>query len=83
MLNHLLELLQSGPTRLVSDLARELETTPELVELMLADLERMGYLRQARAECVSGCGGCSQVSTCAAGGPGRVWVMTSCEAAQD
>ena len=75
MLNRLLDLIRKGTTRQVSDLARELETTPELVEMMLADLERMGYLRRVESECAVECGGCPQANTCAAGEPGRTWVM--------
>jgi hypothetical protein len=84
MLNRLLELLQAGGTHRVADLARQLETTPELVEVMLEDLARMGYLKPVGGECGEGCAGCSLAGLCAAGSPsispgaggGQVWALT-------
>ena len=82
MLNRLLDLLQEGGTRRVSDLANELETTPELVELMLEDLTRMGYVKPVASECSDKCAACPMSDACAAAGSsedgagGRVWVLT-------
>jgi predicted ArsR family transcriptional regulator len=76
MLNKLLELLRSGGTHRVADLARALETTPQLVELMLEDLVHMGYLRQTGGQCGQSCAGCSLAGLCAAGEGGRVWALT-------
>jgi hypothetical protein len=76
MLNQLLELLRAGGTHRVADLARELETTSELVEVMLEDLGRMGYLKRVGGECGEGCAGCSLAGLCAAGDSGRVWALT-------
>jgi DNA-binding IscR family transcriptional regulator len=84
MLNRLLALLQAGGTHRVADLAHRLETTPELIEVMLEDLARMGYLKPVGEECGGGCGGCSLAGLCAAGTPstslragsGRVWTLT-------
>jgi predicted ArsR family transcriptional regulator len=76
MLNRLLEQLRSGGTHRVADLARALETTPELVEMMLEDLVRMGYLKQVGGACERNCAGCSLAGLCAAGESGRVWALT-------
>lgn len=76
VLNRLLELLRAGGSHRVVDLARELETTPALVEAMLDDLGRMGYLKRVGGECGGGCSGCSLAELCAAGKDGRVWVLT-------
>ena len=76
MLNKLLELLRSGGTHRVADLAGALETTPQLVEVMLEDLVRMGYLRQVGGQCGPSCAGCSLAGLCAAGEGGRVWAFT-------
>ena len=65
----MLELLRSGGTRRVADLARELGTTPELVGVMLEDLCRMGYLRRVEGACGESCGSCSVAGLCAAGSP--------------
>jgi len=75
MLNRLLELLRAGGTHRVTDLARELDTTPALVEAMLDDLGRMGYLRRVGGACGESCGGCPLAGLCAAGGRGQVWTL--------
>ncbi|MFW6082434.1 MAG: FeoC-like transcriptional regulator [Chloroflexota bacterium] len=82
MLNRLLNLLQEGGTHRIGDLAEELGTTYEMVEAMLEDLERMGYVKRAKSECSGACSACPVSDVCAAGGspPGRagtkIWVLT-------
>ena len=76
MLNQLLDLLRAGGIHRIADLARALETTPELVEVMLEDLVRMGYLRQVGGQCGQSCAGCSLAGLCAAGEAGQVWALT-------
>ena len=83
MLNKVLERLRSGGTHRVADLARALETTPELVEMMLEDLVRMGYLNQVGGACGQSCAGCSLAGLCAAGEGGRVWALTERGASAD
>ena len=88
MLKRLLELLRAGGTHRVSDLARELDTTPALVKAMLEHLGRMGYLKRVDGACGGGCGGCSLAGLCAVGAPstllraggGQVWTLTEQEA---
>ena len=76
MLNRLLELLRSGGTRRVADLAGELDTTPELVEVMLEDLCRMGYLKRVGGACDGKCAACPMAGLCAAGGDEQLWALT-------
>lgn len=76
MLSRLLELLQAGGTHRVADLARALDTTPELVEVMLDDLGRMGYLKRMGGACSGTCGSCSMAGLCAAGSSGQLWTLT-------
>jgi hypothetical protein len=81
MLSQLLELLRAGGTRRVADLARELDTTPALIEVMLEDLTRMGYLERMGGDCTEECGTCPMAGLCAAGsslkeGSGQLWVLT-------
>jgi hypothetical protein len=76
MLNHLLELLQAGGTHRVIDLAHALDTTPELVEVMLDDLGRMGYLKRMGGACGEACEACSMTGLCAAGSSGQLWSLT-------
>lgn len=64
MLDKLLELLRAGGTRRVADLARELDTTPAMVEMMLEDLARLGYVEQAGAGCGGACAGCGALTRC-------------------
>lgn len=81
MLSDLLELLRQGETRRVSALAQELDTTPALIEAMLHDLTRMGYVRRMSTDCSQRCTRCPISDTCAAGGSpsqgssGQVWVL--------
>jgi hypothetical protein len=76
VLNQLLDLLRSGGTRRVADLARTLDTTPELVEVMLEDLCRMGYMKRVAGECGGKCAACPMAGLCAAGGAGQLWALT-------
>jgi len=81
MLNKLLDLLREGGTRRIADLAQELGTTPELVEAMLEDLARMGYVKHVASQCSEKCSTCPMAEMCAAGGPsregdnGRIWTL--------
>jgi hypothetical protein len=81
MLMRLLVLIGRGGIQRPRDLAAELGTTPALVEGMLADLERMGYLASVPDQCgPSACHGCGQ----ACAGPlgmivrgGKMWALTA------
>jgi len=75
MLERLLDLLREGGTHRVIDLARRLETTPELVEMMLEDLARMGHLRPVSGGCAGRCATCPLARVCAAGAGARVWTL--------
>jgi len=76
MLERLLSLVGQGGVHSYTDLARQLDVTMELVEQMLQDLARMGYLRPVAGGCESQCTGCSLAKTCAIGGPAQVWALT-------
>jgi len=83
MLDQLLGLLRSGGTHRVADLARELDTTTELVEIMLEDLRRMGRLKRMEGSCTAeSCETCPMAGLCAAGGGGRLWTLVE-ESATD
>ena len=81
MLNKLLDLLREGGARRIQDLARDLDTTPGLVEVMLEDLARMGYVKRVSAQCSDSCAECPMSNMCAAGGSsfggsgGQIWVL--------
>ena len=91
-MDQLLSLLKKGGVHTPGELAARLGVTESLVDQMLADLSRMGYLRPAsgltcqtspphKSSLGNGssahCAECPLVSDCAAGGPGgRVWTLT-------
>ena len=72
----LLGLLQAGGTRRLDHLAHDLETTPQMVEAMLEELSRLGYLRQVSGGCSERCGACPMAGTCRIASGGRVWTLT-------
>ena len=72
MLEKLIALLQDPRTRSLNDLAHQLDTTTAMVETMLEDLERMGFVRQVTA-CDSGCDRCQMQNTCTPAGQARIW----------
>jgi hypothetical protein len=85
VLERLLSLLATGGVHTPAELAAELGVSESLLEQMLADLSRMGYLRPVfNPTCLPSpnghstpCAECPLVSTCAVTGPGtRVWTLT-------
>lgn len=74
MLEQLLEILRTGGTHRVSDLARALDTTPALVEMMLEDLSRAGYVKPVAA-CAETCAACPLADSCIHTRPGRAWTL--------
>jgi len=75
-LQKLLELVAEGGVHSYADLARQLGVSEGLLEQMIEDLARMGYLRPVAGSCESQCTGCPLAETCAIGGPTRVWTLT-------
>ncbi len=75
MLERLLDLLQAGGTRSVDDLARILDTSPELVQAMLENLGRMGYLKTIDSTCNTQCGGCPLARSCGVGTGSKAWTL--------
>lgn len=60
------------------DLALRLGVSPALVQLMLGELSRRGYVRPA-GDCAPACGACSLQPACHAGPERRMaglWVLT-------
>jgi hypothetical protein len=84
MLERVMERLRGGGVTSLRELARELGTTETLVEMMLQDLERMGYVRRiAFSGCSGDCAQCADHASGACGTPcavassGHVWTLTS------
>ena len=77
-----MSLLAEGGAHTPAQLARQLGVSEGLLEHMLADLVRMGYLRSAASSLCQAapnaystpCAACSRLGACAGGG--RVWALT-------
>ena len=76
MLRKLLQQVAEGGVRTRAGLARKLGVSEGLVEQMLEDLARMGYLKPVEGDCASQCTGCPLARTCAVGTPARIWALT-------
>ncbi len=75
MLEELLKSIAEGGIRSYEDLARGLGVPQPLLEMMLEDLARQGYLRSLGNGCDEGCAGCS-VGGCSVAGPHHLWTLT-------
>jgi hypothetical protein len=76
MLEKLLRLVATGGVHSHAVLVRELGVTEALLDSMIEELVRLGYLRLAEGTCPSRCEGCPRSDTCGIGGGGRLWVLT-------
>lgn len=76
MLEQLLTLLRQGGSHTVTDLAQQLQTTAPMVEAMLQDLARRGYLRPLSANCPGQCATCPFGGECVVAGAQQVWTLT-------
>ena len=76
MLKELLRLVAQGDVRTRVELARKLGVSEGLVEQMLENLARMGYLRPVAGGCDAHCAACPLAKTCAVGTPTRIWALT-------
>lgn len=64
MLEKLIKTIESGGTQDVNSLAEKLDTSPELVRMMLEQLARMGCLSNSSYCAGDTCGGCSLSDAC-------------------
>jgi len=76
MLDHLLRIMAQGGVNDYGDLACKLNVSAGLLDQMLEDLSRMGYLRALGEDCGETCEGCPLAAQCKVRGQGRVWVLT-------
>ena len=74
-LQELLRLVAVGGVHSYDELAETLALPLSLLEAMLEDLGRMGYLRPAEAACSDNCAKCP-MGGCSVAGRGRLWVLT-------
>jgi len=64
VLKQILARLDEGRPWTVETLAEELDTTTEMVLVVLEDLVRRGYLRTVGSSCGGGCAACSMSGSC-------------------
>ncbi len=75
-LEKLLKRLANGQDHTLNDMASELGVPPGLVEQMLDDLERGGYVRRIEAVCGERCETCPYQGRCGITQGGRIWTLT-------
>ena len=75
MIEQLLGFLTDGGVYSYEDLAKRLSVSIPLLEMMLEDLSRLGYLRPVDSNCGTHCASCS-IGSCSITGPGRLWALT-------
>lgn len=73
MLEKLLEILSRGKGFSLQSLAQELGTSEGMVEMMLGDLVRMGYLRSIEHCADTACSGCGAAASCKL--HGKIWTL--------
>jgi len=76
VLEKVLRTLRRGGTQRLQDLAQELDVSSELLESMIDELVRLGYLRRVEATCAGLCEACGEKARCVAGSRGRLWTLT-------
>ena len=63
MLELLMDEIRKGGTLEVNQLAKKLDTTPQLVEMMIEHLQNSGVVKPYET-CADGCSGCQLSSAC-------------------
>ena len=77
MLIELLERISEGGLHNPADLSVALGTSPDLLDQMLDDLVRMGYLDPVAAVCnPASCSSCKGCCAASSGSTGRILVLT-------
>lgn len=76
MLDRMLRSIAAGGPHSLRGLAQELQVSEALLESMIDELVRMGYLRSASAGCSGECAHCPMAASCRVFGCGRVWLLT-------
>jgi hypothetical protein len=76
VLVELLQRLVSEEIMTLEDLARRMEISPPLLEQMLQDLMRGGYIEDVASSCDTGCTACQEHSVCALVQGKRIWRLT-------
>jgi hypothetical protein len=73
MLEKLMSMLKRGGTVTVAEMARELDTTPEVVAGMVDHMTRTGQLRPMNVSCDLACNQCLVARDCHKPQHQRIW----------
>lgn len=73
MFDKLMSMLKRGGTVTVDEMARTLDTTPEVVAGMIDHMARTGQLRPMKVSCDLACNQCLLVRDCQKPNHSRVW----------
>ena len=77
MFAKLMTLLKRGGTVTIDQMARELDTSPEVVSGMIEHMTRQGWLHAMSASCDSRCNACTFARDCVRVKRGQVWQPVS------
>jgi FeoC like transcriptional regulator len=75
MIEQLLSLVAEGGVHSYEELMRRLGISQPLLEMMLENLARLGYLRSVNDGCGTQCAGCA-MGGCSVAGSGQLWALT-------
>lgn len=76
MLEKVAAILKRGGTVTIHQVARELDTTPEMVDQLIEHLTNAGWLRQLGVSCEGACEQCVFARDCQRFGQSRVWQVS-------
>ncbi len=76
MLRELVRAIAEGQAQSQIELARRLRVSEGLVEQMLEDLARAGYLEPVGGGSAEGCAGCPLAKKCITNQTRKAWVLT-------
>lgn len=75
MLEELLRRVAQGGVHSYEELASGMSISLSMLEAMLDDLARLGYLQAVESSCNDGCHGCP-AGGCSVAGRGQLWSLT-------
>ncbi len=82
MFDKLMTRLKRGGTVTIDQMARELDTSPEVVSGMIEHMTRQGWLRSMSASCDSMCSACTFARDCGRVEKTRTWQPVSTQGLQ-
>ena len=75
LLRQILDRVAQRGTWTIESLAEELDATPELVIMMVEDLERRGYLKRVFTSCSGTCASCALANSCIKESSQKMWTL--------